>query len=138
MEYLDIILCFNLLVLIRLFIGTPSTNAVSFTAEDSYLASQVMKTVFSKDWLSCTLACQNDEKCVSYNYNTFTGSCDLNEQGLQQPFSGQNELVKMQGMIFHQIRVSHAYSIRRFKLPKFNSDSKTNFHFTCMHTKGLS
>lgn len=101
MEYLDI---FNLLVLIRLFIATPSTNAFSFTAKDSYLASQGMKTVFSKDWLSCTLACQDDDMCASYNYNTLTGSCDLNEQGLQQPFSGPNELVKMQGMIFHQIR----------------------------------
>lgn len=107
MEYLDI---FNLLVLIRLFIATPSTNAFSFTAKDSYLASQGMKTVFSKDWLSCTLACQDNDMCASYNYNTLTGSCDLNEQGLQQPFSGPNELVKMQGMIFHQIRVSHAYN----------------------------
>lgn len=106
MEHLDIVLCFNLVVLIRLFIGTTSANAFSFTAKDSYLASQVMKTVFSKDWLSCTLACQDDEMCVSYNYNTLTGFCDLNEQGLQQPFSGPNELVRMQGMIFHQIRVS--------------------------------
>ena len=111
MEYLDMISCFNLLVLIRLFIGTPSTDGFSFTVKDSYLASQVMKTVFFKDWLSCTLACQDDDKCASYNFNTFTGSCDLNEQGLQQPFSGPNELVKMQGMIFHQIRVGHAYSI---------------------------
>ena len=108
MEYLDIILCFNIPVLIRLFIGTPSANGFSFTVKDSYLASQVMKTVFFKDWLSCTLACQDDDKCASYNFNTFTSSCDLNEQGLQQPFSGPNELVKMQGMIFHQLRVSHA------------------------------
>lgn len=110
MEYLGIIMGFNLLVLIWPFIGTPSTNGFSFTAKDSYLASQEMRTVFFKDWLSCTLACQDDDKCASYNFNTFTGSCDLNEQGLQEPFSGPNELVKMQGMIFHQIRVSHSYS----------------------------
>ena len=84
------------------------SKGFSFTVKDSYLASQVMKTVFFKDWLSCTLACQDDDKCASYNFNTFTSSCDLNEQGLQQPFSGPNELVKMQGMIFHQLRVSHA------------------------------
>jgi len=138
MEYLDII--FNLLVLIRLFIGTPSTDAVSFTAKDSYLWSQVVKTVFSKDWLSCTLACQDDEKCVSYNYNTLTGSCDLNGQGLRQPFTGPNELVKMQGMIFHQIRVSHTQSISQLYTTQvlFKSDSKTNFNFTCVQTKGLS
>lgn len=104
MKYLDIILCFNVLVLIRLFIGTPSANGFFFTAKDSYLASQAIKTVFFEDWLSCTIACQEDDNCASYNFNTFTGSCDLNEQGLQEPFSGPNELVKMQGMIFHQIR----------------------------------
>lgn len=107
MEHLGALSYFNLLVLISLFSETSSSNAaVSFTAKDSYLASHVMKTVFSNDWLSCTLACQDDDMCVSYNYNTFTGSCDLNEQGIQQPFSGPGELVKMQGMIFHQIRVS--------------------------------
>ena len=136
MEYLEV---FNLLVVIRLFIGTPSANAFSFTAKDSYLASQVMKTVFSNDWLSCTLACQNDHMCVSYNYHTLTGSCDLNEQGLQQPFSGPNELVKMQGMIFHQIRVSHIYGTSLlYTTQVYNSDSKTSFNFKCMHTEGLS
>lgn len=139
MKYLDIILCFNLLVLIRLFIGTPSANGFSFTAKDSYLASQAIKTVFFEDWLSCTIACQEDDNCASYNFNTFTGSCDLNEQGLQEPFSGPNELVKMQGMIFHQIRVSQAChkAFLCFIPAKFNSDSKTSFRFKCMHTKRL-
>lgn len=106
MEHLGALLCFDLLVLMRLFTWTPSANAFSFTAKDSYLANHVMKTVFSKDWLSCTLACQEDSICISYNYNTYTGSCDLNGQGLHQPYSGPDELVKMQGVIFHQIRVS--------------------------------
>lgn len=96
----------SFLVLVALCISVPSASGFSITETNSYLANHVIKTVFSKDWLSCTLACQGDNMCISYNYNTVTGVCDLNEHGIQEPFTGPDDLVKMQGVIFHQIRVS--------------------------------
>lgn len=102
----DILFCFNLLHFAIFFIGKPPADAFSFTAKDSYLATPVMETLLDKDWLSCTLACQDNIMCISYNYDTFAKSCELNEHGLQSPYTGPDELVKKQGMIFHQIRVS--------------------------------
>lgn len=92
--------------LVTYFVAVPSASGFSFTKKNSYLANHVMNTLSSKDWLECTLACQGNKMCISYNYNSMTRFCDLNEHGLQEPFSGPEELVKMQGVIFHQIRVS--------------------------------
>lgn len=93
--------------LLTFFIARPSVSGFSVTERNSYLANHVIKTVFSNDWLSCTFACQGDNMCVSYNYNLMTGSCELNSHGIQTPFTGTDELVKMQGVVFHQIRVSY-------------------------------
>ncbi|KAL9985310.1 hypothetical protein ACROYT_G007699 [Oculina patagonica] len=136
MEHFGVLLCFNLLVLTRFFTETPSANAFSFTAKDSYMANHIMKTVFSNDWLSCTLACQEDNICVSYNYNTLTGSCDLNEQGLQQPFSGPDELVKMQGMIFHQIRPASTILLPRAVQSSSQCDCSCTSESACRPGQG--
>ena len=98
--------------LVTFFIAVQSASGFSITVRNSYLASPVMKTVFLKDWLSCTLACQGDETCISYNYNAMMGSCDLNEHGIQEPFIGTDELVRMQGVVFHQIRVRESVKTR--------------------------
>lgn len=99
---------FTLLHFVIFHIGKTRAEAFSFTARDSYLATPVLKTLLVEDWLGCTLACQDDAMCISYNYDTSFKSCDLNEHGIQPPYTGSDELLKMQGMIFHQIRVSHA------------------------------
>lgn len=120
-------LCFNLLGLMIVFNNTPLVTAFSFTERDTYLANHGTKTVYSQDWLSCTIACQDDNMCISYNYNMLTGSCDLNEHGIQQPFSGPDELVKMQGVIFHQIRVRKSLIFSGDDFPvQFNTDSETD------------
>lgn len=95
---------FTLLHFVIFHIGKTRAEAFSFTARDSYLATPVLKTLLVEDWLGCTLACQDDAMCISYNYDTSFKSCDLNEHGIQPPYTGSDELLKMQGMIFHQIR----------------------------------
>ncbi|KAM7440621.1 hypothetical protein ABFA07_010152 [Porites harrisoni] len=82
----------------------PFATGFSLTKGNSYLANNVIKTLFMKDWISCTLACQVEEMCVSYNYNTITRACDLNVAGIHEPLTGADELVKMHGVVFHQIK----------------------------------
>ena len=94
------------------FLRKGAANPVSSTERNSYLANHSVKTFFTEDWLNCCLACHAEEKCISYNFDGVLGTCDLNDQGLQEPFIGPAELVKAQGVMFHQIRVSVA-SIRK-------------------------
>lgn len=91
---------------VSFFFVLPFASGFLLTERDSYLANHIVKTLSTKDWMKCTLACQGDSMCVSYNYNTITGSCELHDHGIQTPFTGTDQVVKMQGVMFHQIRVS--------------------------------
>lgn len=115
--------------LVTFFIAVQSASGFSITVRNSYLASRVMKTVFLKDWLSCTLACQGDETCISYNYNAMTGSCDLNEHGIQEPCT--DELVRMQGVVFHQIRPAKTGSPPRKVEPASQCDCSCTSESAC-------
>lgn len=82
-----------------------SAQVVSITEKDAYLAGHVLDTSYMADWLSCTMACQDQHNCVSYNYNKLNGACELNDDGIHEAFSGKETLIRAQGFIFHQIRV---------------------------------
>jgi len=126
----------SFLVLVALCISVPSASGFSITETNSYLANHVIKTVFSKDWLSCTLACQGDNMCISYNYNTVHGVCDLNEHGIQEPFTGPDDLVKMQGVIFHQIRPAKKVLLPRTVQPGNQCDCSCSSESACSPTQG--
>ncbi|CAH3175881.1 unnamed protein product [Porites lobata] len=96
--------CLIFFALVTFFIAMPFATGFSLTKGNSYLANYVIKTLFVQDWISCTLACQVEEMCVSYNYNTITRACDLNVEGIHEPLTGADELVKMHGVVFHQIK----------------------------------
>lgn len=116
--------CLIFFTLVKFFIAMPFATGFSLTKGNSYLAHYVIKTLFVKDWISCTLACQVEEMCVSYNYNTITRACDLNVEGIHEPLTGANELVKMHGVVFHQIKV------RISRSPLHSHTWLFCFHFT--------
>lgn len=91
---------------VTFFVALQVRRGFSITETDSYLANHVMRTVSLGDWLSCTLACHEDTSCISYNYNMKTRSCDLNDYGVLTSVLGTDLLIKKQGVVFHQIRVS--------------------------------
>lgn len=116
--------CLIFFALVTFFIAIPFATGFSLSKRNSYLANYVIKTLFVKDWISCTLACQVEETCASYNYNTITRACDLNERGIHEPLTGADELVNMHGVVFHQIKV---------RISRSPLDSHTwlfCFHFT--------
>lgn len=116
--------CLIFFALVTFFIAMPFATGFSLTKGNSYLANYVIKTLFVKDWISCTLACQVEEMCVSYNYNTITRACDLNVEGIHEPLTGADELVKMHGVVFHQIKV------RISRSPLHSHTWLFCFHFT--------
>ena len=96
----------NLFGFLAFFIAVQfPRGSVLVTEVDRYLANYVIKSFSSNDWLSCTLACQDDTTCVSYNYDMNTGFCELNNEGIQTQFVQTDLLFTKRGVVFHQIRV---------------------------------
>jgi hypothetical protein len=85
------------------------TKGVSITFKDRYLAGHVFALSYPKDWLKCSLLCQNTPKCVSYNFNLVSGSCELSEHGLRKDFKPEEQLTEAKDFMFHQIRVGGVY-----------------------------
>lgn len=95
----------NLFGFLAFFIAVQfPRGSVLVTEVDRYLANYVIKSFSSNDWLSCTLACQDDTTCVSYNYDMNTGFCELNNEGIQTQFVQTDLLFTKRGVVFHQIR----------------------------------
>lgn len=55
--------------------------SAGLTFQDSKLRGFVIKTFKSTDWLHCLEECNNNDDCVSYNYNRLGSDCELNKFG---------------------------------------------------------
>lgn len=84
------------------------SKAFSVTHQDSYLANHVKKAFPGKmTWLDCTMACDRDHECISYNFHRSEHICELNNHGIQELCKpAESELLFREGWIYHQLRVS--------------------------------
>ena len=60
------------------------------THRDKYLVGPVIERLGSGDWMQCLVACATSNDCVSYNFESRSGTCEfLNEEtdlGSNRPF----------------------------------------------------
>lgn len=75
------------------------------TFNERYLPGHVLVTIFYKDWLGCLQACNNEPRCISYNYFKENKTCEINSNGIKDQCASK-WTVYSRGWIFHQIRVS--------------------------------
>ena len=87
------------------FIGL---EAISLINKDKYLPDHVFLkfNVSESGWLSCTRACTQDTRCISYHFETRANICELNDHGVTTACLADKILIDRPGTIFHQIRVS--------------------------------
>ena len=83
------------------------------TVNNYVLVGSVYQVIHVDDWFGCILSCHDDSRCTSYNYNTSSRLCELNDcGGLQDLRDRDNLLVYSTGWVFQKIRdceVSHRY-----------------------------
>ena len=100
---------FNTCTIFLVYLTVPVyfMGAVSITHKDKYLTGHVLeKLPLAKfGWLSCTVACEQDPRCISYHFNSMAGTCELIADGLGTDCGAEELLIYQPGIIFHQIRV---------------------------------
>ncbi|KAJ7372416.1 hypothetical protein OS493_018919 [Desmophyllum pertusum] len=68
------------------------------------------KQLYSRDWFSCIQACQDEPRCISYNYERSAhanGLCELNDCGVEDLCDRDKSLIYSVGFVFQQIRESN-------------------------------
>ena len=78
------------------------------TFVNRYLPGYVIKTVSVSGWLECIEECNNDMRCISYNYHFKDGVCEINDYGvqLQSHAYGTERLITRSYSIYHQLRAT--------------------------------
>ena len=85
---------------------TTLGSRVTITKRDAYFAGHVYERLPGIGWLHCALACEKQPRtCVSYNFNTQNGDCELSRSGVQKTCDLNDILVFAPGVIFQQLRV---------------------------------
>lgn len=77
--------------------------SAGLTFQDSKLPGFVIKTFKSTDWLHCLEDCNNNDDCVSYNYNRLGSNCELKNFGLKIRCHANKDLVAFHGWIHHTL-----------------------------------
>ncbi|XP_044173731.1 uncharacterized protein LOC114952938 [Acropora millepora] len=76
----------------------------SFTSYNNVLAGFVYQATEMLDWLECIQACQQDVRCISYNFwSSFGTKCELNSCGFVDECSAEKMLIWFRGGIFQQV-----------------------------------
>ena len=78
----------------------------SFTVHNHILVGHVFRVIPATDWLSCLLACQDEPRCVSYNFQKVSfgkEACQLSEYGVQECCEGEY-LIFAEDCVFHQLK----------------------------------
>ena len=78
----------------------------SFTVHNHILVGHVFRVIPKTDWLSCLLACQDEPRCVSYNFQKVSfgkEACQLSEYGVQECCEGES-LIFAEDCVFHQLK----------------------------------
>ena len=75
------------------------------TVNSYVLVGSAFQVIHVDDWFGCILSCHDDPRCTSYNYNTFSRLCELNDcSGLQNLCGRENILIYSTGWVFQKIR----------------------------------
>lgn len=77
--------------------------SAGLTFQDSKLPGFVIKTFKSTDWLHCLEECNNNDDCVSYNYNRLGSNCELQNFSPKIRCHANEYLVAFQGWIHHTL-----------------------------------
>ncbi|XP_048584345.1 autotransporter adhesin BpaC-like isoform X2 [Nematostella vectensis] len=79
----------------------------AFAMRDKALASSAKASwlLTSLEWYHCLLACQENPRCVSYNYRGEKQECELSTEGLLAQCDKDKVLHFERGAIFNQIRL---------------------------------
>lgn len=80
-----------------------------FTLAGKYLPLASLKTFVLKDWLHCVIACQQQEGCLSYNYNFVKKNCELLNEGIVRQDGCFEQLLESRETIYHQMKVSSLF-----------------------------
>ncbi|KAJ7372415.1 Protein sidekick-1 [Desmophyllum pertusum] len=77
------------------------------TENNHVLVGHVFQQLYSRDWFSCIQACQDEPRCISYNYERSAranGLCELNDCGVEDLCDRDKSLIYSVGFVFQQIR----------------------------------
>ena len=81
------------------------------TENNHVLVGHVFQQLYSRDWFSCIQACQDEPRCISYNYERSApranGLCELNDCGVEDLCDRDKSLLYSVGFVFQQIRESN-------------------------------
>jgi len=77
--------------------------SAGLTFQDSKLPGFVIKTFKSTDWLHCLEECNNNDDCVSYNYNRLGSNCELKNFGPKIRCHANEDLVAFHGWVHHTL-----------------------------------
>ncbi|XP_032239705.2 uncharacterized protein LOC116619245 [Nematostella vectensis] len=93
------------IVVLVLVIWERVNGFTGFTLMDRYLPGHVLESYSSRrEWIQCTMLCQDMTKCVSYNFDRVSGVCELNDHGLRRNTDGEFMLRHSKDVVFHQLR----------------------------------
>ncbi|KAJ7357592.1 hypothetical protein OS493_024405 [Desmophyllum pertusum] len=82
------------------------------TENNHVLVGHVFQQLYSRDWFSCIQACQDEPRCISYNYERsarVNGQCELNDCGVEDLCDRDKSLIYSVGFVFQQIRENKCY-----------------------------
>ena len=101
---------FVFLGLLLQFSHQPDILAFQPVTENNHvLVGHIFQQLHARDWFSCIQACQDEPRCISYNYERSAGAnglCELNECGVEDLCDRQSSLISSKGFVFQQIRES--------------------------------
>ena len=77
------------------------------TQNNHCLVGHAFQRLHARDWFNCIQACQDDPRCISYNYERSAGAnglCELNICGVRRLCDRHSSLISSTGFVFQQIR----------------------------------
>ncbi|KAJ7372488.1 C-type lectin (CTL) or carbohydrate-recognition domain (CRD) [Desmophyllum pertusum] len=87
---------------------TGITCAFQPVTENSHvLVGHVFQQLYSRDWFSCIQVCQDEPRCISYNYERSAranGQCELNDCGVEDLCDRDKSLIYSVGFVLQQLR----------------------------------
>ena len=92
-------------------------NIVAFqlvTENNHVLVGHVFQQLYARDWFNCIQACEDELRCISYNYQRSAeanGLCELNDCGVDDLCDRSNALIYSLGFVFQQIRQSEVNTV---------------------------
>ena len=86
-------------------------EVLPFTSYNNVLVGFVYQANETLDWLECIQACQQDVRCISYNFWSSSGTkCELNSCGFEDECSAENMLIWFRGGMFQQVKQAKVHS----------------------------